>query len=82
MEWINIKDKLPKPNVNVLGYKQDVEDEVDEKDGIIRVYYLYNKEKQKYYGYKNPVFREYCSDDCRWETDKITHWMPLPEKPE
>ena len=77
MKWINIKDKLPEPDVSVLCIAKD-----SSGTEVMRVYYMYDEEKQKYYGSPDkPLFREDCQDNFRWETNDVTYWMPLPERP-
>lgn len=77
MEWINVKDELPKAGVSVLCVAKPKHSD----KFVIRVYYMYDEEKQKYYGSKIPLFREDCTDQFRWETTDVTYWMPLPKLP-
>lgn len=68
MEWISVKDKLPKKNEWVLVY---VEDEYNEKKFHVGFWeggsFEIGHQPLDYYGSR------YCGS--------VTHWMPLPEQP-
>lgn len=67
-EWINIKDRLPPINENVLLF-----------DGIEVFCGDMNLNK-----YEKPFFGvQACDGICygNYEKQEITHWMPLPNPP-
>jgi Protein of unknown function (DUF551) len=75
MNWISVKDKLPEENQRVLTYNSNIEE--------IRTAYLEKAGCKVDYSI-------YTEDDL-WVSENhifkalrgyITHWMPLPEKPE
>lgn len=67
MEWISIKEKLPRPLENVMVYSKS--------QGVWLGFY----EPNIYDVENNTSF--YLRDDLGLYCD-ITHWMPLPEEPE
>lgn len=70
MEWINIKEKQPKPNVKVLAYclaKYQFDDEI------------YDLEIQV--AYKEVTGEWYLDSKNLDEIIIITHWLPLPNDP-
>ena len=66
MEWINVKDYLPK----VKGYYLTVVDEnvASKRQGVVEIQELYQSVKNREVVLK---FQDY-----------VTHWMPIPEPPE
>lgn len=63
--WINVKDRLPEKDEDVLIYRGQF------RGHLINVYtYLGNNEWEDEYGYWS-----------RTDDEGITHWMPLPEPP-
>lgn len=66
MEWINIEERFPQPNVDVLAYRND---------GVIRITYFFKsgiiKPKSKAYRFRQDIRNGLM----------ITHWMPLPIPP-
>lgn len=77
MEWINVKDRFPEPDVVVLvmdrffvrsDLHQNSKDFLPHREAGIRLGYLF----------KSGTFRsEGVNGNC-----DITHWMPLPSPPE
>ena len=64
-KWINVNDKLPNKNEDVLVYHGEF------IGNLIDVYtYIGNNEWEDDYGYW-----------ARTNDEGITHWMPLPEPP-
>ena len=68
-EWIDIKDNLPAPHTYVLCYV---------KSKIGYSYNSYNNIKIKWVT-KNLINGKI--NDKSWFKE-VTHWMPLPKKPE
>lgn len=83
--WISVKDRLPKPEQEVLIYTSEIE--------------IYGKHKEKkqiyhnmFYGYHDGEqwLTSYCYG-CEYifkinekypdEIIEVTHWQPLPEPP-
>lgn len=64
-KWINVKDKLPEKNEDVLIYRGAY------IGNLISVYtYIGHNEWEDDYGYW-----------IRTDDEGITHWMPLPAPP-
>lgn len=66
-KWISVKDRLPEPDTSILAFSP-------ERDEIIICSYVgfsykYGEDGAWMYWGENPP-------------DYITHWMPLPQKPE
>lgn len=70
MTWIKCEDQMPPAYEDVLGYS--------ESRFILQVAWLPRWNKWEYCGGVVNSF-DYTID-CVSDT-KITHWMPLPEKP-
>ncbi len=71
-EWIDVKDRLPEPNIDVLAWVTSIEKtffEAGEKYAAIERFCLWSDGV-------DPSFR---SD--RFYPAKVTHWQPLPEAP-
>lgn len=66
MDWISVKDKLPKTEEDILF--------VD--DGIIRFGYL-----SVLHDYENDTDECYWNYGDGYRAEKVTHWMPLPPLP-
>ena len=72
MEWISVKDRLPKKNERVL---------VTDGKKICLHY------KQSFINWEDAKGEDlYCScsenyDRCDFREGEITHWMPLPSPP-
>lgn len=66
-EWISVKDKLPKDDMRVLVYRDDY------TDSIYFGRYFYSLHEPR----DVPIF----GIGGIGQTDKVTHWMPLPEPP-
>lgn len=68
MEWISVKDRLPKAGQWVLVvYKASIRQCL-----MMKIAYL-----QNYFGYA-----DWYPTDATYKTVKgVTHWMPLPELP-
>lgn len=64
--WINVKDKLPEEYKLVL---------VNGDDGVFRAY---RDNDAEYTSWQCSPIGSYAGDGCVFG---ITHWMPLPEKP-
>jgi len=73
MNWISVKDKLPS-NGECIVYDSEL--------GVTGCCY----DNEYYEGWDKPKSKKWvkehgnCSDD--WILENVTHWMPLPEKPE
>ena len=68
MEWINVKDKLPPEEENVILF-----------DGsIVFAGNFHVVHNEPYWGNQG------CDGICYgwYEKDAVTHWMPLPKPPE
>ena len=65
MNWISVEDRLPEFEENVLAYGEEI-------DNVPLVAQLLAIDKRGYY------WLEYSDGS---NTRKITHWMPLPNKP-
>ena len=73
MEWISVKDKLPKINIYVLVYASDFHSSMKKTycDDSIRIANL-----DEYDEWQD-------LDDDYWGCKmNVTHWMPLPEPPQ
>ncbi len=79
MEWISIKDQIPEPGIEVILLASKKEDWI--YDGDKKHY-----QNKQFIGYLG----KYSSDDVScvfgdgfvpFVIEEITHWMPLPEKP-
>lgn len=73
MEWISVKDKLPKDDTKVLVCESKFG--MLERSDVFFGYYYGDK-----WHWENPQSEivEYKSDQDMWT---ITHWMPLPNLP-
>jgi hypothetical protein len=74
MEWISVKDRLPKKNIKVIVR---LKCRVDKDSKIIissmmsnNKTYIYDKDKTLDDGFED--------ENYSWV---VTHWMPLPEPP-
>jgi hypothetical protein len=66
MKWISVKDKLPDENVWVLLY--------DKKSIVIgRLYFSIMKWE---------ILNHSTTNEIIFKKDRVSFWMPLPEKPE
>jgi len=82
-EWISVKDKLPSHRQKILVYTQKGQavcifvDSIKMNDELCKKGYaseMVNVEENPYY---------FCSQETNSHTLKgVTHWMPLPNKPE
>lgn len=68
MEWIRTKDNLPSEGHNVLVYYENQED--------VTIGRRWNDHLDK-----NGYHWKLEGRDEEYDTDEITHWMPLPEPP-
>jgi hypothetical protein len=68
MEWINVKNELPKKSEHLSWCSKNVLCLTDGKQQYICFYHTANK---CFYDYSLMAITEH----------KITHWMPLPEPP-
>lgn len=68
MEWISVKDRLPKSSLWVLvAYKTSKRQCL-----MMEIAYL-----QNYFGYQ-----DWYTTEAKYNTvEGVTHWMPLPELP-
>lgn len=75
MEWISVKDRLPKDYEDVLIYSY--------QDGVGTGYF--NSEDVLFYSEDGESFT--CGSDGWWDNypeerkDTISHWAPLPSSP-
>lgn len=76
-KWISVKDKLPKYEENVLFYVPSA------SATIIRVGYVITE------GFRGEVSDNIeafwfvdGSENTAYAREDVTHWMPLPERPE
>jgi hypothetical protein len=67
MEWISVRDRMPKERTGVLGYCTS-DDEDMTWTGIVHVYY------SVYTGWHRCELQDK-------RTVFITHWIPLPASP-
>ena len=67
MEWIKLSDEIPEDFKNVLVY-------LHEDESIWSAYF--NRESLKFQTY---YYEDKIGEDI--PTEKITHWMPFPDKP-
>lgn len=72
-QWIPVSERLPEEGQKVLVYSKECEGELDCSfgEGIYKVSF-------------DRINNSYLTEDVgysRW-ANKITHWMPLPPKPE
>jgi hypothetical protein len=72
-EWISVKDSLPKEGVFVLVFNKDAD--------------IFMAKMLRFYPRGIPeVNWFFVPDNCGcidiFDTSTVTHWMPLPEKPE
>ena len=65
MKWINVKDKLPKPNIEVLVYLKDK---------------CYNITTLDYFS-EHPEGRIGYWTDSDGHKIEVIYWMPLPKPP-
>ena len=78
-EWISVKDKLPKTNGKYLCVCDNCGTSF-----IIIVNFATNLFKVDEYDFAGKRRRGWYGYDGEWgyyESDDITHWMPLPELP-
>ena len=73
--WINVKDKLPEFDKEVLTYRKSVGK--NESWEIIDIGYL----SYKTIGSNNYEYLEWVVSEST-KVDTITHWMYLPKPPE
>jgi len=73
MKWISVKDRMPINNEDILLFVKE--------DNIASKVYVGRLKEYK----ENKVFTVYGWDDSCFSHspafESITHWMPLPEKP-
>jgi hypothetical protein len=72
-EWISVEDRLPEETVSCLVV-------LDNEDIDIR---LFNSKNDPYKTYQFMLNKFlFMDDEGDWySTDRVTHWMPLPELP-
>ena len=85
MKWISVKERLPEAGDNILFYGQTKFGIINNDLGVHQGYYGGNGHWDK-----EVIFRldaesyvsghEYDVSDVAQET--VTHWMPLPDKPQ
>ena len=78
MKWISVKDQLPEIDAWVLVY-------CDDMSNTYHVTKLYDE--NKYYRDKARTRKDKYPPSLVWSSDEsyieeVTHWMPLPQKPE
>ena len=71
MEWISVNDRLPEFNTDVLVFY--IVDQ-DREDGVTFSY-------QNIDMLKEVITNSNGTELIFWETDNVTHWMPLPPTP-
>lgn len=70
MEWISVKDKLPREETYVLVCQKDIN---QSSYGPPRIWIA---------TYSNNRREEWDSGEWGdWRLKEVTHWMPLPETP-
>lgn len=80
MNWISVKDRLPEEERAVIAFGTKAFYEGKWIEGKFIEKCIYRPEDAKDGWIKAPwVFNSHCCDDC---LDEVTHWMPLPDKPE
>ena len=95
MEWINVLEKMPPPNVPVLAFVSDFCGVVG-KVRRIRAMYAppktlelhidaeggdYDEETDTYWC-EEGWYEANVYEECHWRVcDHVTHWMLLPEAP-
>lgn len=70
MEWISVKDRLPELETWVLAYSA--------KDDLIACSFTR-------IGNQHPIIWNLLSSGCGCcdsDLEEVTHWMPLPDKPD
>lgn len=75
MEWISVKDRLPKTQEMVLVKTRDQREEWQ-----YIVLSLYDG-KGFFIDTGNKFWSGPCDANIEFEFEEITHWMPLPEAP-
>ena len=73
MEWINVNDRLPEPDIDVLVYIINKHCDGTDYESIEVSSYVTE------YGRDCVSFEWVGKITCN---DKVTHWMPLPNPPE
>jgi len=72
-EWISVEDRLPEPDIEFHGSEFSHDLLIySEEDGIMLGYYFFPWRNMSMKGFA--VRKE-------GKFNNITHWMPLPEKP-
>ncbi len=70
MKWVNVKNRLPENNQEILVYSISLERKCGKKLSPLACYY--------YNGFKTYNDKE----SQKWlDSVEITHWMPLPKPP-
>lgn len=76
MEWISVKDRLPKKDGTYLVYTtHDYIDIAKYATNLLKV------DKYDFAGEKRSGWFDYDGEWGFYEMDNITHWMSLPESP-
>ncbi len=82
MDWISVKDRLPKPRVEVLVHidnewtRERALNNLDYYSSMYVSYMCHALQLNEQDG------RFYENGPIKWNTiNKVTHWMPLPEAP-
>ncbi len=74
-EWISVTEHKPEHGKVVICYGKVKYDEHEEVVVFVGYFCLDYKERPLWFFHADA---EYCGEA---EVDSVTHWMPLPEKP-
>lgn len=77
MNWIPINKKKPKPNQQVMIFRQGYGDSGNYWSHYDLAYYMKNPNNKR-----RMVFGSHLDDYRAWLHSNVTHWMPLPPQPE
>ena len=68
MEWIDVNDRLPENNSDVLVYDSDYNT-------------VYSANYNSKYFNQTGFWLNEAGGEYQYEFEYVTHWMPLPEPP-